>query len=111
MFFVELTEAEVEDEEDEMNKSNKEIHQSAKKLSDNIEKLSNDHKNFVNKENMLSFSPLNKSCSDDDAIPEETDDSEMVHFDCKVRSSTLKSNFTDDFDTPHQSLFCESIKV
>ena len=103
MFFVELKEAEVEDDENEIIKSIKEIHQSAQKLSDNIEKLSNDHKKFVNKENMLSFSPLNKSCSDDDAIPEETDDSEMVHFDCKVRSSTLKSNFTDDFDTPPET--------
>ena len=103
MFFVELKEAEVEDDENDIIKSIKEIHQSAQKLSDNIEKLSNDHEKFVNKENMLSFSPLNKSCSDDDAIPEETDDSEMVHFDCKVRSSTLKSNFTDDFDTPPET--------
>jgi len=61
MFFVELKEAEVEDEDDdEINKSIKEIHQSAQKLSDNIEKLSNDHEKFVLKENMLSFSPLTK---------------------------------------------------
>ena len=103
MFFVELKEAEVEDEEDEMNKSIKEIHQSAQKLSYNIEKLSNDHKKFVNKENMLSFSPLNKSCSDEYAKPKETNDSETVQIDCKVRSSTLKYNLIDDFDTPPET--------
>ena len=103
MFFVELKEAEEEDEDDEINKSIKEIHQSAQKLSDNIEKLSNDHEKFVNKENMLSFSPLTKTGSEEDAIPEETGDSEGIHFDCKVRSSTLKSNFTDDFDTPPET--------
>jgi len=104
MFFVELKEAEVEDEDDdEINKSIKEIHQSAQKLSDNIEKLSNDHEKFVLKENMLSFSPLTKNCSNEDAIPKESGDGEGIIFDCKVRSSTLKSNFTDDFDTPPET--------
>jgi len=104
MFFVELKEAEVEDEDDdEINKSIKEIHQSAQKLSDNIEKLSNDHEKFVFKENMLSFSPLTKNCSDEDVIPKESGDGEGIIFDCKVRSSTLKSNFTDDFDTPPET--------
>ena len=102
MFFVELKETEDVDE-DEINKSIKEIHQSAQKLSDNIERLSNDHEKFVNNENMLSFSQLKKNDSLDDAIPDETGDSETVHFDCKVRSSTLKSNFTDDFDTPPET--------
>ena len=104
MFFVELKEAEVIDEDDdEINKSIKEIHQSAQKLSDNIEKLSNDHEKFVQKENMLSFSAETKNSCDEDAIPKESGDGEGIVFDCKVRSSTLKSNFTDDFDTPPET--------
>jgi len=104
MFFVELKEAEVVDEDDdEINKSIKEIHQSAQKLSDNIEKLSNDHEKFVQKENMLSFSAETKNSCDEDAIPKESGDGEGIIFDCKVRSSTLKSNFTDDFDTPPET--------
>ena len=52
---------------------------------------------------MLSFSPLTKICSDEDAIQKESGDGEGIIFDCKVRSSTLKSNFTDDFDTPPET--------
>ena len=108
MFFVELKEANVEDEDDEINKSIKEIHQSAQKLSDNIEKLSHDHEKFVNKENMLSFSPVIPSNDDreaNDAITGETSEDAVdpIRFECKVRSSTLKSNFTDDFDTPPET--------
>ena len=102
MFFIELKETEEAEEDDEINKSIKEIHQSAQKLSDNIEKLSGPREKLSDSSNKgLISSTMSSHPEHVDAIL-VVSEGETPNFDCQIRSSTLKSTFTD-YDTPPET--------
>jgi len=86
MFFVELNEQEEVAEEDEIDKSIQEIHQSAQNLSDSIVHIAGASSSF--------------KLSEDENFLISGDIPDKVNV--ELRSSTLKSTFTD-YDTPPET--------